>query len=197
MNDLNKYNSKEKFILTEIVHMDKSMNTSELGLITKYCEELIRIFQSEEGLYLDLIKKEDLKREAILARNAESLLKISKDQEDFLKVVDLRERERSEIIKKIAELQKSENRLEKISDVTELPGLTETMKEKLLHHSYALRELMYTLRNISGTNQEMLEDNKRLFDSLIEELTEDKDNCYSPDGKSRKMSGPLFVNLNG
>jgi Mg2+ and Co2+ transporter CorA len=177
--------------------MDKNINTGELGLITKYCEELINIFQDEEGLYLDLIKKEDLKREAILARNADKLLKISKEQEDFLKVVDLREKERSEIIKKIADLHKMDLHLEKVSDITGLPGLPGEMKEKLLHHSYALRELMFTLRNISGTNQEMLEDNKRLFDSLIDELTDDKDTCYSPGGKSKKMSGPLFVNMNG
>lgn len=173
------------------------MKANELGLITKYCEELIRIFQNEEGLYLDLIKKEDLKREAILSRNAEKLLKISKEQEDYLRVIDVREVERSEIIKKIAELHKAETSFEKLSDVTELPGVSIAMKEKLLHHSYALRELMYTLRNITGTNQEMLEDNKRLFDSLIAELTEDKNTCYTPDGKNKKTTGPLFINLNG
>ncbi|MDH4261998.1 MAG: flagellar protein FlgN [Spirochaetia bacterium] len=177
--------------------MDKKINTSEISVITKYCEQLIQIFQDEEWLYLDLIKKEGLKKEAILSRNADSLLKISKEQEDFLKVVDLRERERSEIIKKITELHNMGNQLEKISELTELPGLSGDMKEKLLHHSYALRELMFTLRNITSINQEMLEDNKRLFDSLIEELTDDKDTCYSPVGKNKKTSGPLFVNING
>jgi len=177
--------------------MDKGINTSELGLLTKYCEQLIKVFQDEEGLYLDLIKKEDLKKEAILARNADNLLKISKEQEDFLKVIDMRESERSEIIKKIAQLHKMEKQPGKLSEVAELPGISEVMKEKLLHHSYALRELMFTLRNISGTNQEMLEDNKRFFDSLIDELTDDKDTCYNPAGKNKKTSGPLFVNLNG
>jgi len=177
--------------------MDKNIKTDEIGLIVKYCEELIRIFQDEEGLYLDLIKKEDLKREAILARNAGNLLKISQEQEDFLKVADVREKERSEIIKKIAQLHIMESKPEKLSEITQMPGLPDVMREKLLNHSYALRELMFTLKNISGTNQEMLEDNKRLFDSLIEELSDDKDICYNPGGKSKKMSGPLFVNMNG
>ncbi|MDH4199487.1 MAG: flagellar export chaperone FlgN [Spirochaetia bacterium] len=177
--------------------MDKHIHSNDLVEINNLCEKLIQIFQDEEGLYLELIKKEDLKKAAILERNTENLLKISREQEDSLKMVDLREKERTDIIRQISQFYRPAINFEKISEIADLPRLPYHMKEKLLHHSYALRELMFTLKNITNINQEMLEDNKRLFDSLIEELIDDRDNTYGPAARNKQSSGPLFINLNG
>jgi hypothetical protein len=177
--------------------MDRNMYSTDFNLINLLCEDLIRIFQDEEGLYLDLIKKEDQKKDAIINHNADKLLKISREQEDSLRIVDTREKERSGIIRKISELFNAGKDLENMSEVAGIPKMPPEMKEKLLHHSYALRELMFTLKNITGTNQEMLEDNKKFFDSLIEDLSGTPGEAYGPRGKTRNSSGPLFVNING
>lgn len=181
----------------EIYRMDNILSKDNILHLNELCQKLIQIFQDEEGLYLDLIKKEDLKKDAIIKRDADKLLKISREQEGDLKVVDLREKERSGIIQKISEIYSPGKSIEKLSDIAGIPRMDWEMKEKLLHHSYALRELMFTLKNISSTNQEMLEDNKRLFESLIEDLTADDGQSYGPEEKSKKSSGPVFVNLNG
>jgi hypothetical protein len=177
--------------------MDKNLNENNIVSLNKLCEKLILIFQDEEGVYLELIKKEDLKKSAIIDRNTEKLLQISKDQENILNVVDKREKERSEVIHQISEQFNSGKSIGKISDLADMPKLPVEMKEKLLHHSFALRELMYTLKNITGTNQEMLQDSKSLFDSLIQELSETPDSSYGPDGNQKKSKNPVFVNLNG
>jgi len=181
--------------------MGKKMGAEGAEQIQMLCEKLISVFQDEEGIYLDLIKKEDEKKNAILKKDSASLVKISEEEEKILRVIDDRESERTSIIKELSSIFNKTHPFEKVSDLTSESGIDPQQKEKILHHSYALRELMFTLKNISDANQVILEDNKALFESIIEEIKGDTQSIeYTPGDRKKENNRPgksLFIDING
>ena len=176
--------------------MDNKDNTRRMSEISGICEELVEILKNEEDLYLELIRKEERKKDAIINRNAESLLQISREQEDELRVVDKQESVRSELVARLRVLVGPE-KVESVSEIASIAGVSPEMKEKILHHSYALRELMMTLKNISGANRDILQDNQRLFESLIDEITDRQTVGYGPGQEKGSSSKSIFVDING
>lgn len=176
--------------------MDKQDNTLRMSEISEICEGLVQILKSEENLYLELIRKEEQKKEAIISRNAESLLEISREQEDELRVVDMQEEKRSNLVSRLRALAGPE-KLDNISEIASMSGVSTEMKETILNHSYALRELMLTLKNISGANREILQDNQRLFESLIDEITGKESVGYGPGHEKGSSAKSIFVDING
>ncbi len=171
---------------------------NRLDEIAELCHRLIEVLKDEEGIYLDLIKKEEQKKEALLSRDAESLLKYSREQEAELQMVDAREEERTALVSGIRDLVESSSRESgTISQLVRNPSIPEEWKTKLLNQSYALRELMLTLKNISSVNREMLQDNQQLFESLIEEITSRQTVGYGPGADKGKTPTSLFVDING
>ena len=165
--------------------------------LSTICNELIEILKQEEGLYLDLVKKESDKKSAILERDAATLLKITREQEDDIRFIDRHETQRSNLVKQISHLVQSDNEFTKISDITNSITVSNELKEKLLHHSYALREVMLTLKNISKVNQQVLEDNHQLFQTMIIELTKTSVSGYGPGENKEKTRKSIFINVNG
>lgn len=168
-----------------------------LDELTQSCQQLIEVLKDEEGIYLELIKKEELKKEALLNRDAESLLAYSREQETELSIVDAREEQRTRLVSKIRALVELDDANGSISQIAKNPSIPEELKSKLLNQSYALRELMLTLKNISSVNREMLQDNQKLFESLIDEITNKEAVGYGPGQEKGKTPTSLFIDING
>ena len=161
------------------------------------CEALINLLKDEEGMYLNLVKTEENKKDAILSRDTQSLLKISGDQEKQLQDIDMKEKKRADLVKELSIRFKRKTEVKSMTELVHEAEMSEMIREKLLHHSYALREVMLTLKNISSINQNILEDNNKLFQSLIEELTGRETVGYGMEEKKATSKKSLFVNLNG
>jgi len=177
--------------------MDKNEKNRDYEMIEELCSQLIKTLECEEEIYLDLVKKESMKKDAIMDRNTDQLMQLTRDQEKVLADIDKNEKVRSELVSRIADAMKLPEENETVSSLVSNPSIQGKTKEMLLHHSYALREVMITLKNITSVNQEILEDNHNMFKALIEDLTETKVTGYGPGESKSPGKKSLFVNING
>jgi len=176
--------------------MDMDKQTPGLTEIEKLCNLLMAILQEEEDVYFELVKEESNKKDAILSQNSEKLIEITKSQETKLELIDKKEDERTILVQKISDITRAQN-IDTLSDIAEMNKVPEEIKEKLLHHSYSLKELMITLQNISKTNMEMLEDNRKFFETIIGELSGEETIGYGPGETKQRSSKSIFIDQTG
>ena len=174
----------------------KQQNISSLSELEDVCERLIGTLQDEENIYMELVQEESAKKDAILDKNSKEILKLTQEQENKITLIDRKEEERSELIKQISAIMRPNGKIEKLSDLNDAK-ISASIKERLLHHSYALKELMITLKNITDTNMKILEDNRKLFETIIEELSEEETIGYGPGETKQRNKKSIFVNQTG
>jgi len=179
--------------------MDTQKNKSKIASLSdleNICEKLITTLQSEENIYLELVQEESAKKDAILDKNSKKILQLTQEQENKITLIDKKEEERSELIKQISRIMRPNGKIDKLSDLADAK-ISASIKERLLHHSYALKELMITLKNITDTNMKILEDNRKLFETIIEELSGEETIGYGPGETKQRNKKSIFVNQTG
>jgi len=161
-------------------------------------EKLCELLKEQEHSYLNLVRIEQEKQNAVAERNGELLQKLCDEQLCEMSEIEKREAERNNIIQSMAK-EKNAEIPEKLSELEKWPEINNDIKESLIKEKQSLREVLSELDNMANTTGKMLNDGADFFRAIIDEISVQADEDYNPaemnkQNSSNNRRSPLFVN---
>ena len=148
--------------------------------------DLVEVLRDELHAHHKLLELELKKREAIIARDGESLRSSATCQADELAKIEVLESRRELIVRHIAP--ESENM--KLSEMISLEKISPPDKQELGRYAVALKSALTELKKISESNTQMLIDSREMFTNLLQ--------SFANSARSGQIQGtrPVFIDAN-
>ncbi|MDH5719099.1 MAG: hypothetical protein OEZ13_00620 [Spirochaetia bacterium] len=166
----------------------------------KSAEKLFKLLKEQESSYLNLVRIEQEKQEAVLERNGAMLQKLCDDQLNEMNEIERREERRNSLVQEMAK-EKGEGEAvpEKLSTIEKWPEINQDIKESLIKEKQSLQEVIVELDSLVNTTGKMLNDSTDFFKAIIDEISIKADDDYNPAEANKQNSSngrrtPMFVN---
>lgn len=160
-------------------------------------KEIERILNHQNSEYCEILKLEESKGDAIIAKNGKLIQEITGKQEKQLRNVESLEQERLAVIGRYFPGLASEKDRKSITLKDIADSLDSESAERILKPGSELKTLLLKVKAKQETNSAMLKDNIEYFDILISGLKNSSSlkSGYDRDGKEdERVINPVLFN---
>ncbi|MDH5718456.1 MAG: flagellar protein FlgN [Spirochaetia bacterium] len=168
--------------------------------MNKLVKELCDILKDEENSYLNLLRIEQKKQDAVLERDGKLLKNLCEEEEGEIQNIETRESKRLKFLENIAR-EKGVKAPQKISELEKWPDIDDASKKMLIKERQSLFEILSELDSVTNTTAKMLKDSADFFREIINEISAGENLEYEPHKKNQRKhlpqkKNPVFINAN-
>jgi len=160
-------------------------------------KEIEKILKKQNSEYSEILKLEECKCDAIIAKNGKLIQEISGKQERMLKNVEHFEMERLALISRYFPELASDNNAKNVTLKDIAAAVDSGSSELILKSGSELKALLLKVKAKQETNSAMLKDNIEYFDILISGLKNSSSmkSGYDRDGREdERVINPVLFN---
>jgi len=160
-------------------------------------KEIERILQKQNSEYSEILKLEESKGDAIIAKSGKLIQETSVKQEKLLKNVEYLEMERLALISRFFPELAGDNDAKSVTLKDIAASLDSESSKGILKYGSELKALLLKVKAKQETNSAMLKDNIEYFDILISGLKNSSTlkSGYDRDGKEdERIINPVLFN---